>query len=427
MTKLTQKKVAFEWGDKQVAAFQTLKNKFCSAPILALAQGAENFIVYCNASHKVLGAMLMQNKKVIAYASQQLKIHEKNYTTHDLELGAVVFALNIWRHYLKENVMADALSRKERIKPLRVRALVMTIGLNLPKQILEAQIEARKPENFKNEDVRGMVRKDIPKEKLKPRTDETLCLNGMSWLSCYADLKTVIMHESHKLKYSIHSGFDKMYQDMKKLYWWPNMKVDIAIYVRQCLTCAKYLRDISIEKLCDIHDRAYMRQVVLDNMLNSGTRELMSALHKVRASCNAIQEREVIKKDKTYAKLEKKCNEALYDLDKNPLVSNMHSKIKTLQGVVTKVVPGTAMKLVHSDEMGVLVVRLVKASIIHGRCVAFEEVAELKEPFVLEKMLGYRPSSKEEYDRAGDDMANASYPFLIELTADLYAFMEQLL
>ncbi|GJV68477.1 putative reverse transcriptase domain-containing protein [Tanacetum coccineum] len=95
MTKLTQKKVAFEWGDKQGAAFQTLKNKLCSAPILALPQGAENFIVYCDASHKGLGAVLMQNEKVIAYASRQLKIHEKNYTTHDLELGAVVIALKI--------------------------------------------------------------------------------------------------------------------------------------------------------------------------------------------------------------------------------------------------------------------------------------------------------------------------------------------
>ncbi|GKC54672.1 putative reverse transcriptase domain-containing protein, partial [Tanacetum coccineum] len=166
MTKLTQKKVAFEWGDKQKAAFQTLKNKLCSAPILALPQGSKNFIVYCDASHKGLGEVLMQNEKVIAYASRQLKIHEKNYTTHDLELGAVVFALKIWRYYLygtkctvftdhkslqhildqkklnlrqrrwlellsdydceiryhpgKVNVVADALSRKEKIKPLRV-------------------------------------------------------------------------------------------------------------------------------------------------------------------------------------------------------------------------------------------------------------------------------------------------------------------
>ncbi|GJW57127.1 putative reverse transcriptase domain-containing protein, partial [Tanacetum coccineum] len=199
MTKLTQKKVKFEWGDKQEAAFQLLKQKLCSAPILALPEGSEDFIAYCDASKKGLGAVLMQREKVISYASRQLKIHEKNYTTHDLELGAVVFALKIWRHYLygtkctvytdhkslqhildqkelnmrqrrwlellsdydcdiryhpgKANVVADALSRKEREPPLRVRALVMTISLDLPKQILSAQTEARKPENIKSEDV----------------------------------------------------------------------------------------------------------------------------------------------------------------------------------------------------------------------------------------------------------------------------------
>ncbi|GJU72253.1 putative reverse transcriptase domain-containing protein [Tanacetum coccineum] len=161
------------------AAFQLLKQKLCSAPILALPEGA----------------VLMQREKVIAYASRQLKIHEKNYTTHDLELGAIVFALKMWRHYLygtkcvvftdhkslqhilnqkelnmrqrrwlellsdydyeiryhpgKANMVADALSRKERNKSLPVRALVLTIGLNLPVQILEAQVEARKEENYR--------------------------------------------------------------------------------------------------------------------------------------------------------------------------------------------------------------------------------------------------------------------------------------
>ncbi|GKD41044.1 putative reverse transcriptase domain-containing protein [Tanacetum coccineum] len=255
MTKLTQKKVKFVWGDKQEAAFQLLKQKLCSAPILALPEGSEDFIAYCDASKKGLGAVLMQREKVISYASRQLKIHEKNYTTHDLELGAVVFALKIWRHYLygtkctvftdhkslqhildqkelnmrqrrwlellsdydcdiryhpgKANVVADALSRKEREPPLRVRALVMTISLDLPKQILNAQTEARKPENIKNEDVGGMLIENakfpeaIREQKLEPRADGTLCLKGRSWLPCYGDLRTVIMHERWVTRHGI--------------------------------------------------------------------------------------------------------------------------------------------------------------------------------------------------------------------------------
>ncbi|GJV17215.1 putative reverse transcriptase domain-containing protein [Tanacetum coccineum] len=202
ITKLTQKKVAFEWGDKQEAAFQTLKDKLCSAPILALPQGAEDFIVYCDVSHKGLGVILMQNEKVIAYASRQLKIHEKNYTSHDLELGAVVFALKIWRHYLygtkcivftNYKSLQHILDQKElNMRQCRWLKLLSDYdceiryhpgkGNVVADVILEAQIEAQKPENFKNEDVGGMIRKDIPKERLEPHANGTLCLNGRSWL-----------------------------------------------------------------------------------------------------------------------------------------------------------------------------------------------------------------------------------------------------
>nr|GEZ85216.1 putative reverse transcriptase domain-containing protein [Tanacetum cinerariifolium] len=142
-------------------------------------------------------------------------------------------------HLGKANVVANVLSRKERTEPLRVRALVMTIGLDLPKQILKAQIEALKLKNLEKEDVGGMIRKDIPKERLKPRADGTLRLNRRSWLPCYSDLRSVIMHEPHKSKYSIHPGSKKMYQDIKKLYWWPNMKAGIATYVSKCLMCVR--------------------------------------------------------------------------------------------------------------------------------------------------------------------------------------------
>ncbi|GKB74052.1 putative reverse transcriptase domain-containing protein [Tanacetum coccineum] len=100
LTILTQKNKTFDWGEEQELAFQTLKDKLCNAPVLALPDGPEDFVVYCAASGIGLGCVLMQRGKVIAYASRQLKVHENNYMTHDLELGAVMFALKIWRHYL---------------------------------------------------------------------------------------------------------------------------------------------------------------------------------------------------------------------------------------------------------------------------------------------------------------------------------------
>ncbi|GKA84115.1 putative reverse transcriptase domain-containing protein [Tanacetum coccineum] len=154
---------------------------------ISLLVGSENFVVYCDASYKGLGAVLMQKEKFITYASRQLKVHEKNYTIHDLEFSAVVFVLKMWRHYLYGTKCVVFTDRKANV-------------------ILSAQSEARKEENVINEDLHGMI------NKLEPRTDETLCLNNRN----------------------------KMYQDLKKLYWWPNMKAEIATYVIKCLTCAKF-------------------------------------------------------------------------------------------------------------------------------------------------------------------------------------------
>ncbi|GJS08754.1 putative reverse transcriptase domain-containing protein [Tanacetum coccineum] len=231
-----------------------LKDMLCDAPILALPEGTDDFVVYCDASNQGFGCILMQRNKVISYASRQLKIHEKNYTTHDLELGAVVFALKTWRHYLygtksviytdhkslqhifdqkelnmhqrrwielfsnydceihyhpgKANVVADALRRKERLKPRRARAMSMTIHSSIKARILEAQSEASKNVNTPAKMLKGLDK------QLKRKEDGGLYLAERIWVPVYGNLRTLIMNEAHATRYSVHPGADKMYYDL---------------------------------------------------------------------------------------------------------------------------------------------------------------------------------------------------------------------
>ncbi|GJZ89611.1 putative reverse transcriptase domain-containing protein [Tanacetum coccineum] len=197
LTKLTQKNKKYIWGEDQESAFQLLKQKLYETLILALPEGNDDFVIYYDASHQGLRAVLMQRDKHIL-DQKELNMRQR----HWLELLAD-YDYEIRYHPGKENVVADASSRKERIKPLRA-------------------------ENLRGTD-----------KSFETRPDGTRCIKNRSWLPLFGNLRDLIMHESHKSKYSIHPGSDKMYQDLKKLYWWPNIKAIIAEYVGKCLTCSR--------------------------------------------------------------------------------------------------------------------------------------------------------------------------------------------
>nr|GEW42946.1 retrotransposon protein, putative, Ty3-gypsy subclass [Tanacetum cinerariifolium] len=262
----------------------------CDALILAFLEGVDDFVVYCDASNQGFGCVLMQRSKVIAYASRQLKIHEKNYTTHELELDAVVFALKPWRHDLygtksviytdhkslqhifdqkelnmrqrrwielfsdydceiryhpgKANVVADALSMKERLKPRRAQAMSMNIHFSIKARILEAQSEASKDVNSQARMLKGLDK------KIERKEDGGLYFAERIWVPIYGNLRTLLLIESFATRYSVHPGSGKMYYDLQGLYRWPRMMKDIAMFVIH--------KDLKIERLA----RLYINEIV---------------------------------------------------------------------------------------------------------------------------------------------------------------------
>ncbi|XP_062110424.1 uncharacterized protein LOC133822186 [Humulus lupulus] len=245
LTALTRMNSRFIWTEACEESFMELKNRLTNAPILTIPNSTDEFEIFCDTSKMGLGAVLMQEGRVVAYASRKLKDYEMNYPTHDLELAAVVFALKIWRHYLygKDDDKLDVPS-----------SLVQTATIGSSKighrsssrRIVQSDVGVKfAGGNKRRSRIRSSpnrVKAKVKEEKVKNfnvSDSGILKFNGRVCVPTREDIKNKIMNEAHNTPYTVHPGSTKMYGSLKEHFWWPGMKKDVAQYVARCLTCQR--------------------------------------------------------------------------------------------------------------------------------------------------------------------------------------------